>query len=80
MARSRKMGRNFVTSSVGPYLEPQVVLVDRIGFFWIGYLGSKGLDLCARARPGMQGLETMEEMGEQLRGKGISMEEREGQT
>ena len=54
-----------------------MVLVDRIGLFGLDALDPKGWTYVPGARPGWQGLETMEERGEQLSGKGRAMEERE---
>ena len=50
--------------------------MERIGLFGLDALCSKGWICVPAARPGWQGLETMEEKGEQLSGKGRTMEER----
>ena len=54
-----------------------MVLVDKIGLFRLNALYPKGWICVPAARPGWQGLETMEERGEQSSGKGTAMEERE---
>ena len=54
--------------------------MDRIGLFGLDALDPKGWTYVPGARPGRQGLETMEERGEQLSGKGRTTEEREGQN
>ena len=54
--------------------------MDKIGLFGLDALDPKGWTYVPGARPGRQGLETMEERVDKLSGKGRTMEEREGQT
>ena len=54
-----------------------MALVDRIGLFRLNALYPKGWICVPGARPGWQGLETMEERGEQSSGKGTAKEKRE---
>ena len=57
-----------------------MVLVDRIGLFGLDALDPKGWNYVQGERPGRRALQTMEERGEQLSGKGRTMEERDGRT